>query len=50
MENAWMGSIAISLKKAYTSRAFDLETKGLTKQSQSGASSSAFTLQTMEES
>ena len=26
MDNAWIGSIDISMKKAYTSRAFDIET------------------------
>jgi uncharacterized protein GlcG (DUF336 family) len=36
MDNAWIGSIDISLKKAYTSRAFDIETKELAKHSQSG--------------
>src|SRR5947208_15080016 len=36
MDNAWIGSIDIALKKAYTSRAFDIETKELAKQSQSG--------------
>jgi uncharacterized protein GlcG (DUF336 family) len=36
MDNAWIGSIDISLKKAYTSRAFDIETKELAKLSQSG--------------
>jgi uncharacterized protein GlcG (DUF336 family) len=37
MDNAWIGSIDISMKKAYTSRAFDIETKELAKHSQSGA-------------
>jgi|SRR5580692_8065272 hypothetical protein len=37
MDNAWVGSIDIAMKKAYTSRAFDIETKGLAKHSQSGA-------------
>ena len=37
MANAWMGSIDISIKKAWTSRAFDIETKKLGKLSQSGA-------------
>ena len=46
MDNAWIGSIDISLKKAYTSRAFDIETKELAKHPQSGASSSAFMFQT----
>jgi uncharacterized protein GlcG (DUF336 family) len=36
MDNAWIGSIDISMKKAYTSRAFDIETKELSKHSQSG--------------
>jgi uncharacterized protein GlcG (DUF336 family) len=36
MDNAWIGSIDISIKKAYTSRAFDIETKELAKHSQSG--------------
>src|SRR5258707_12596703 len=36
MDNAWLGSIDISMKKAYTSRAFDIETIDLAKQSQSG--------------
>src|SRR5438105_9917142 len=36
MDNAWIGSIDISMKKAYTSRAFDIETKELAKHSQSG--------------
>ena len=35
-DNAWIGSIDISMKKAYTSRAFDIETKELAKHSQSG--------------
>jgi hypothetical protein len=37
MDNAWIGSIDISMKTAYTSRAFDIETKELAKHSQSGA-------------
>src|SRR5437016_10984310 len=36
MDNAWIGSIDISMKKAYTSCAFDIETKELAKHSQSG--------------
>jgi hypothetical protein len=36
MDNAWIGSIDISMKKAYTSRAFDIETKELARHSQSG--------------
>ena len=29
MDNAWIGSIDISIKKAYTHRAFDISTKDL---------------------
>jgi uncharacterized protein GlcG (DUF336 family) len=36
MENAWLGSIDISIKKAWTSRAFDITTKDLGENSQSG--------------
>src|SRR3954469_15025436 len=36
MEGAWLGSIDISMKKAWTSRAFDIETGDLAKYSQSG--------------
>jgi len=36
MENAWMGSIDIAQKKAWTSRAFDIETGQLAAHSQSG--------------
>ncbi len=36
MDNAWLGSIDISINKAYTARAFDLPTKDLAKNSQSG--------------
>src|SRR5256714_882836 len=36
MDNAWIGSIDISQKKAYTARAFDIETKDLATHSQSG--------------
>src|SRR5256714_8530993 len=36
MDNAWIGSIDISMKKAYTSRAFDISTKDLATHSQSG--------------
>ena len=35
MDNAWIGSIDISMKKAYTSRAFEIETKELAKHAQS---------------
>ena len=36
MDGAWIGSIDISQKKAYTSRAFDIATKDLAERSQSG--------------
>jgi uncharacterized protein GlcG (DUF336 family) len=36
MDNAWIGSIDISINKAYTSRAFDISTKDLAGHSQSG--------------
>jgi uncharacterized protein GlcG (DUF336 family) len=36
MDGAWMGSIDISIKKAWTSRAFDIETKELAPLSQPG--------------
>jgi uncharacterized protein GlcG (DUF336 family) len=36
MENAWLGSIDIAQKKAFTSRAFDIATKDLAQHSQSG--------------
>ena len=36
MPNAWLGSIDIAQKKAWTSRAFDIETGDLGKNSQSG--------------
>src|SRR5262250_3347279 len=36
MDDAWIGSIDIAHKKAYTSRAFDIETKELAKHAQSG--------------
>ena len=36
MDGAWIGSIDISQKKAYTSRAFDITTKDLAEHSQSG--------------
>ena len=36
MDGAWLGSIDISIKKAYTSRAFDFSTKELAAHSQSG--------------
>ncbi len=36
MENAWLGSIDIAQKKAWTSRAFDITTQDLATHSQSG--------------
>ena len=36
MDNAWIGSIDISIKKAWTARAFDIATKDLAEHSQSG--------------
>ena len=36
MEGAWIGSIDIAMNKAFTSRAFDIETGTLGKHSQSG--------------
>ena len=36
MDGAWLGSIDISIKKAFTSRAFDIATKDLAKHCQSG--------------
>ncbi len=36
MDNAWRGSIDISINKAWTARAFDIQTKDLAQHSQSG--------------
>src|SRR3954452_4571445 len=36
MDNAWIGSVDISIKKAWTARAFDIATKELAELSQSG--------------
>ncbi len=36
MDGAWIGSVDISIKKAWTSRAFDIATKDLASHSQSG--------------
>ena len=36
MDDAWLGSIDISIKKAFTARAFDIATKDLATHSQSG--------------
>lgn len=37
MDGAWMGSVDISIKKAWTARAFDIETKALAPLCQPGA-------------
>jgi uncharacterized protein GlcG (DUF336 family) len=37
MDGAWIGSIDISINKAFTSRAFDIATKDLAQHSQSGS-------------
>ena len=36
MDKAWIGSVDISINKAFTSRAFDITTKNLAEHSQSG--------------
>ncbi len=36
MDGAWIGSIDISISKAFTSRAFDISTKDLAQHAQSG--------------
>jgi uncharacterized protein GlcG (DUF336 family) len=36
MDNAWIGSVDISINKAWTSRAFDITTKALGENSQPG--------------
>jgi uncharacterized protein GlcG (DUF336 family) len=36
MDKAWIGSVDISINKAWTSRAFDIPTKSLAEHSQSG--------------
>ncbi|HEX8247197.1 MAG TPA: heme-binding protein [Pyrinomonadaceae bacterium] len=36
MDGAWLGSIDVSIKKAWTARAFDITTKDLAEHSQSG--------------
>ncbi len=36
MDGAWIGSVDISINKAWTSRAFDISTKDLSEHSQSG--------------
>lgn len=36
MDNAWVGSVDIAINKAWTARAFDISTKELAENSQSG--------------
>lgn len=36
MDNAWLGSVDISIKKAWTSRAFDIATKDLAEHAKPG--------------
>lgn len=36
MDGAWLGSVDISINKAYTARAFDITTRDLAQHSQSG--------------
>jgi uncharacterized protein GlcG (DUF336 family) len=36
MDDAWLGSIDIAIKKAFTSRAFNISTRDLAQHSQSG--------------
>jgi uncharacterized protein GlcG (DUF336 family) len=36
MDEAWIGSTDVAMNKAYTSRAFDIETRDLAKHAQSG--------------
>ena len=36
MDGAWLGSIDIAMNKAFTARAFDIETKALAENAQSG--------------
>jgi uncharacterized protein GlcG (DUF336 family) len=36
MDNAWIGSVDISINKAWTARAFDISTRDLAQHSQSG--------------
>lgn len=41
MDGAWLGSIDISIHKAFTSRAFDMATQDLAKMAQSGCAGGA---------
>lgn len=47
MDNAWVGSIDISINKAFTARAFDVATRDLGRNAQPGAQSTASTTPTM---
>ncbi len=47
MDGAWIGSIDISINKAYTARAFDITTKDLATTRNQGDSSSGFTSRIM---
>ena len=47
MDKAWIGSVDISINKAWTSRAFDIATKDLAAHSQSGNQFLASTHRTM---
>jgi uncharacterized protein GlcG (DUF336 family) len=44
MDGAWIGSIDISINKAFTARAFDLETAQLAENSQPGGLRHSWTL------
>ena len=50
MDNGWIGSIDIALKKAYTSRAFELKRRNWQSMLNPGGSSSVFMRQTMARS
>jgi len=45
MDGAWLGSVDISINKAFTSRAFDIATKDLQSTRNPAGSSSASTLE-----
>ena len=47
MDGAWIGSVDISINKAFTARAFDLPTAELAKNSQPGQPFLEFTFPTM---
>ena len=50
MDGAWLGSINISMNKAYTARAFDMETKTLAPCASRGSRSMASTPATTDAS